>query len=130
METLERGFAMKISQGLIVAGEDDSIFHVASLMKKHNIGAVLIIRGDDLVGIISERDITTRVVSERLDPNTTFAKDIMTRELITANMEDGLNGIYEMLASVPFRHLPILKDKKLAGIVSKRDILFSLKPRI
>jgi len=126
---LERAFAMKISRGLIVAAEEDTAFDISRLMKKHNIGAVIIVRGEDLVGIISERDVVRRVVTEKLDPLTVRAKDIMTRDVATGNLNDGLDRIYELLCSAPFRHLPIMEGNKLVGIVSKRDVLYSVRPK-
>jgi len=126
---LERAFAMKIARGLIVATEQDTAYDISCLMKKHNIGAVLIVNGEELVGIISERDIVRRVVTEQKDPHKVLAKDIMTSEVITGNLEDGLDKIYEILCKAPFRHLPIMEGTKLVGIVSKRDVLYSVKPK-
>jgi CBS domain-containing protein len=126
---VERAFAMKISRGLIVATEDDTTYDIACLMNKHNIGAVVIVRGEDLVGIISERDIVRRIVTQKLEPGKILAKDIMTKEVITGNLDDGLDKIYEILCKAPFRHLPIMEGSKLVGIVSKRDVLYSVKPK-
>lgn len=126
---IERAFAMRISRGLIVATEEDIIYGIACLMKKHNIGAVIIVRGEDLVGLISERDLVRRVITEKLNPEKVLAKDIMTKEVITGNLDDGLDKIYETLCKAPFRHLPIMEGSKLVGIVSKRDVLYSVKPK-
>ncbi len=126
---LERGFAMRISRGLVVAKERENVHHIACLMERHNIGAILIMRDEELVGIISERDITRRIVAKKLDPDKILAQDIMTKEIVTGNLQDGLNNIYEILCAAPFRHLPIKDGDKVVGIVSKRDILYSLKPK-
>lgn len=126
---LERAFAMRISRGLIVATENETAYDIACIMKTHNIGAVVIVRGEDLVGLISERDIVRRIVTEKIDPAKILAKDFMTREVITGNLEDGLDKIYEILCKAPFRHLPIMEGKKLVGMVSKRDVLYSVRPK-
>lgn len=126
---LQRAFAMKISRGLIVATEEDTAFSISCLMKEHDIGAVIIVKDEKMVGIISERDIVRRITSEEKDPRKTLAKDFMTRNVITGNLRDGLDKIYEILCTAPFRHLPVMDGDKLVGIVSKRDILYSVKPK-
>ena len=124
----EPGFAISISSGVIVATENDSVLFVANLLKKHNIGAVVVVKGDKIVGILSERDIVRKVICTGLSAHDTKAKDIMTKEVVTADIKDGLNKIHEIMCSAPFRHLPIVKDGKLIGIVSSRN-LYSLTPK-
>lgn len=129
MSELERAFAMKISKGLIIAKPDDCVYDVAHLMKDHDIGAVVIMENEKLAGIVSERDIVRRLIIKKMDPCTTCVKDIMTKQVTTANLKDGLDKIYGMLCEIPFRHLPIMDGDKLVGITSKRDILYSIKPQ-
>jgi len=126
---LQRAFAMKITRGLVVASENESAYELSCMMKEHNIGAIIIVEGEKLIGIVSERDITRRIVAEKKDPEKTLAKDCMTKDVVTGNLADGLDKIYEILCTAPFRHLPIKDGDKLVGIVSKRDILYSVKPK-
>lgn len=126
---IERGFAIRITRGVIVAERTDKIIDVAKLMAANNIGAVLIVANEKLVGIVSERDVVTRVVANNLDPTTTSVQNIMTKRVITGDLKDGLDKIYKALCQASFRHLPIVDKGKLVGIVSKRDILYSLRPR-
>ena len=125
----QSGFAISISSGVIVAKETDSVLFVAELLRKHNIGAVVILRGEKIVGIVSERDIVRRVVCEGLSPKATKARDIMTKEVMTADIRDGLSKIHEIMCTVPFRHLPIVREGKLIGIVSSRNLIGSLSPK-
>ncbi|MFC1594541.1 CBS domain-containing protein, partial [Candidatus Omnitrophota bacterium] len=67
----QRAFSMHLSRGVIVASENDSALHIGRLMDEHDIGAVVILRGEKLVGIVSERDIARRVVAQGLLPQKT-----------------------------------------------------------
>lgn len=125
----QRAFSMVISRGVIVAGENNTATDTAKLMDENNIGAVVILRGEKLVGIVSERDIVRRVIAKGLSPDKTKVKDFMTKEVVTANFEDGLDDIYKTLCLARFRHLPIMKDGKLIGIASQRDVLYGLRPK-
>ena len=125
----ETGFAISITSGVIVTGENDTVYSVAELLKKHNIGALVVLRGEKIVGIISERDIVRRVVCENRSAHKTKVKEIMTKNVITADIKDGLNRIHEIMCAAPFRHLPIVRDGKLIGIVSSRNLISSLTPK-
>ena len=123
------GFAISISSGVVVAKENDSVFEVSQILRKHKIGAVVILRGEKIVGILSERDVVWKVVCEGLSPQKIKAKDIMTREVVTADIRDGLNKIHEIMCAAPFRHLPIVREGKLIGIVSSRNLIGSVSPK-
>jgi CBS domain-containing protein len=123
----QRGFSMVISRRVIVANENDTALYLAALMAENDIGAVVILKGDKLAGIVSERDIVRRVVAKGASPAKTKVKSFMTTDVISANFEDGLDNIYQSLCHAKFRHLPILYKGKLIGIVSQRDVLYGLK---
>ena len=125
----ETAFAISITSGVIVAAENDTVFSLAQLLKKHNIGAVVILRGEKIVGIVSERDIVRRVVCEGLSSKNVKVKEIMTKNIVTADIRHGLNRIHEIMCSAPFRHLPIVRDGKLIGIVSSRNLISALSPK-
>ncbi len=125
----KRAFSMGISRGVIVADEDTSSVEIARLMDQHNFGAVVILRKEKLVGIVSERDITRRVVALGLLPEKTKARDFMTKDVLTVDFRDGLSKIYQTLCEVKFRHLPIMESGKLVGIASQRDVLYKLLPK-
>lgn len=123
------GFAISITSGVIISKESDTVLQVAGLMKKHNIGAVVILRKEKIAGIVSERDIVRKVVCEQLSAQKTKIKDIMTKNVVTADIKEGLNKIHEIMCLAPFRHLPIVDNGKLIGIVSSRNLISSLSPR-
>ncbi len=92
------------------------------LMHHHKIGAVLVTRSDRLVGIFSERDLI-RVAAEapRID-DTIKVADVMTPDPITAQADDDYNVVYMLMKVNNIRHIPILDGKRIAGIVSIRDL--------
>ena len=123
----QRAFSIIISRGVIGAGENDTATYASKLMDENNIGAIVIMKGEKLVGIVSERDIVRKVVALGLEPDTTKIKDFMTRNVVAADMENGLNNIYQTLCKSKFRHLPIMHKGKLVGIASQRDVLYGLR---
>lgn len=125
----QRAFTMMLSRGVIVTKGDDTATYASQLMSQHDIGAVVVLDGDKIIGIVSERDIVRRVVALGLAPETTQVKDFMTKDVTTANFDDGLDSIYQTLCKVRFRHMPILQGGKLVGIASQRDVLYGLVPK-
>ncbi|MFC1703512.1 CBS domain-containing protein [Candidatus Omnitrophota bacterium] len=125
----QRGFSMGFKRGVIIAAEKDNAVHIAKLMEEYDIGAVVILRGEKLVGLVSERDLARRVIAKGLSPQKVHAKDFMTTKVVTAEFKDGIRKIYQTLCNVKFRHLPIMDKGKLVGIASQRDVLYSLSPK-
>ena len=115
-----------ISKNVISATEDNTAVDIARLLREHDIGAIVILHHEHVVGIVSERDLVTRVLAANLNPQTTYVKDIMTREVVAVDFKEGLNKIYQTLCEIHFRHLVIMDGHKLVGITSRRDLLDAL----
>jgi CBS domain-containing protein len=100
-----------------------TVAEAAHLMAKNNVGIVSVLDGDKLIGVFSERDVVQRVISRGLDPVRTPVEDIMTTELIVADIdEDYQSAIHKMdLANV--RHLPVVSEGQLVSMLSIRDLL-------
>ncbi len=110
-------------QTLIVIEPQWSVRNAAERMAERNIGAVAVVEKGTLTGVFSERDIMSRVVAKGLDPDATEVSDVMSRELVVAGpTEDVLSAIQKM-HSIGSRHLPIVDDGKLVGMISIRDLL-------
>ena len=108
---------------LFHASLSDDVRTVARNMTDKNIGAVAILDGDKLVGMFTERDLMTRVVAQDLDPSKTSVATVMTRELATASPEDGIADCLEKMYALKCRHLPVVTNGKLTGMISLRDLL-------
>ncbi len=95
----------------------------AKTMVDRNIGCVAVVESGRLAGIFSERDIMSRVVAAGLDPDSTKVGLVMSKELVVANPTDDVDSALEKMRSIYARHLPVVKDGKLVGMLSIRDIL-------
>ena len=115
-----------LNKKLITADENDTAADIALLMKEHSVGAVPIMQEEELVGIVSERDIASRIVAEGLSAEATLAKDFMTTDLTVYEFDESNLDSFHTLGSLPNRHLPILEKGKIVGMLSNRDIVSGL----
>ena len=101
------------------------ISEIAAVIKEKSIGAVPIIDDQNkLIGIVSERDIVTKMVVEARDADLTTAQEIMTKEIISANLDDDLEKTIGVMKSKNIRHMPVTdSDGKLTDFFSIRDFL-------
>ncbi len=107
---------------------DDTAFNAAQEMKKSNIAAILVTDEDGkLEGIVTERDLTRRVIADGLAPQDALLGDIMTPDPDTLDPTDSAGDALEMMRKRSFRHLPVCKDGKILGMVSVRDLYAAVK---
>jgi len=100
-----------------------SVLDAARFMAERNIGAVAVVRGDELVGIFSERDLMKRVVAPGKDPSTTTVEEVMTADPLVVSPQEKITDCMRMMKEHSFRHLPICDGRKLKGLLSLRDLL-------
>ncbi|MCW9035935.1 MAG: CBS domain-containing protein [Alphaproteobacteria bacterium] len=105
----------------------DTVRAAAQLMGQKHIAAVLVVEDDKLVGIITERDLTTKVLAKNVDPDTTMITDIMTPSPDTLAPSDRPSNALELMSVRGYRHLPVTEDGKPVGIVSIRDLYAIVK---
>ncbi len=101
---------------------NDSCYHCAEILTKFGIGALLVMEGETLQGIISERDLINKLINKKLDPNTVKVSELMTRNVLTVTPETTVQQAMEIMTEKRFRHLPVLENNKLVGIISIGDI--------
>ncbi|SDT61625.1 cyclic nucleotide-binding/CBS domain-containing protein [Jiangella sp. DSM 45060] len=94
----------------------------AEQMWRQQTGSVVIVEGDEIVGIITERDVM-RAVGRGADPDEAPITEVMTREVITAEPGTHVREAARLMAQHWIRHLPIVDNGKLAGILSQRDVI-------
>lgn len=111
------------TQETISVGRDATVVEAARRMAEHNIGAVPVVDADRVVGIFTERDVMTRVVAERRDPARTLVGDVMSTSLVTAQPTDSYEECLRLMQRASIRHLLVLSEGRLAGVVSLRDLL-------
>jgi CBS domain-containing protein len=95
----------------------------AKLMKTKHYGAVLVTEGDDLLGIFTERDAVFRVIAAGRDPETTPLAEVMTKEPTTITPDKTFGHAMLVMHEGGFRHVPVIEDGKLVGMVSSRNAL-------
>jgi CBS domain-containing protein len=122
MATLRDLLALK-GREVISVRPTDSVLHAATLMNERNIGAVVVLDGDQLSGIFTERDVLRRVVAPGLDPVTTPVSAVMSTMVVTCQPELSVDECAALMTNRGIRHLPVRDAGGLAGMVSIRDLL-------
>ena len=100
-----------------------TVLEAARYMMEHNVGALPVVRGGELAGIFSERDIMNRVVAVGRTPGTTSVAEVMTANPRAVPIDESVEECLFIMREFGFRHLPIVDGKELKGLVSLRDIL-------
>jgi CBS domain-containing protein len=102
---------------------DQTIREVARYLTERRVGAVAVLEGDRLVGIVSERDIMSRVVAPGLDPDRITVREIMSRDLVVAAANESHEDGLRKMKQAGCRHLPVVQGDRLVGMCSQRDLL-------
>jgi CBS domain-containing protein len=108
---------------LILVPGSMTVREAAKLMKSKRYGAVLVTEGDDLLGIFTERDAVFRVIAAGLDPETTPLAEVMTKEPQTITPDKTFGHAMLLMHEGGFRHVPVVDEGKLVGMVSSRNAL-------
>ena len=98
-----------------------SVVEAAQLMREAHVGSLPITDGEQLVGMITDRDITTRVVAEAADPETSVG-DVCSRDVISVEADKDHEEAVELMARHQVRRLPVVENGRLIGIVAQADI--------
>jgi len=99
-----------------------TVFEAVQKMNQHRIGAVLVMNGESLAGIFTERDVLIRVIAASLDPRVIPVRQVMTANVLTVAPEATVQQVMEIFADKRCRHLPVVRDGKLQGLVSIGDV--------
>ncbi len=111
---------------ILSIGPDDSVFDAIQKMAKANIGALMVIEGDRPVGIFTERDYARNVILQGKSSPTTPVRDIMTARVVYARPEQTVEQCMAVMTEKHIRHLPVLRDEKLIGMISIGDLVKSI----
>ena len=102
---------------------DMSVFDALSMLADKNIGALVVVTDGDLVGIVSERDYARKVVLQDKSSRETVVADIMTPDPVTVTPVDTVGACMALMTDNRFRHLPVVEDGKLLGVISIGDVV-------
>lgn len=102
---------------------DKAVIDAIKLMSVKGVGAVLVTRGDELCGILSERDYARRVILEDRSSRTTRVEEIMTKKVLYVEPQQTADDCMRLMTQRHIRHLPVLEGGKIKGIVSIGDVV-------
>ena len=102
---------------------DTTVFEALTLMAEKNIGAVLVLDGEKLTGIMSERDYARKIALKGKFSKEVPVKEIMSSDVICVGSEQTINNTKAIMINKRIRHLPVLEDQKLVGIISIGDVV-------
>ncbi len=115
---------------LVALAPEATAREAAQSMRDANCGSVLVMSGQELLGIVTERDVINRVVAEQRDPEATLLSDIMTRDPDTIDRGEPALRALQMMDDGGYRHLPVLDRGQVVGVVSRRDFFVEEKARL
>lgn len=125
-----RGNAMHVKDILNQKGREvysvspgDTVYDAIAKMAEYNIGALLVMKEDRMVGIISERDYRNKVILQGRTSKTTNVSEIMTPDVVYVNSSDTINLCMQLMTQKKIRHLPVLDDDKVTGVISIGDVI-------
>jgi signal-transduction protein with cAMP-binding, CBS, and nucleotidyltransferase domain len=115
---------LDLKGGMVLSVEtNETVLDAISLMAQVNIGAVLVQKDDVIAGIFTERDYLQKIALKSLSSQKTCVGDVMTTPVISADPGDSVQQCMETMTTCHCRHLPVVKDGKLLGIVSIGDLV-------
>jgi len=102
---------------------DTTVLAATQLMNQHKLGALIVMNGDDVAGIFTERDVLRRVVAEQRDPSTCKVSDVMTRNVICCSPDTDLDEVSSIMKERRVRHVPVCDDQgRVRGMISIGDV--------
>ena len=124
MTRLENFLKQNENRKIWTISKDQNVKQALVLMSEKNIGAIIIVDNNDFpIGIFSERDYARKIILKGKSSKDTLLDEVMTKELITVTRDDKVEQCMEIMIQKKIRHLPVLEDKKIVGIISIGDLL-------
>lgn len=120
---------LRKGHNIIHVSPDTTVFDAIQLMADHNIGALLVMSGDELKGIITERDYRNKVILKGRTSKQTAVHEIMTSQVFYVEPDEKIENCMAIMTERKFRHLPVVKNRKVVGIISIGDLVKSIIDR-
>ena len=114
---------------LVTMNGDDTLTAAAQEMRDSAIGDVVVTDGDNVMGIVTDRDITVRGVAENMDPNSTPLNRITSKDVITVSQYDDAVAAADLMRTYAVRRLPVIDNGRLVGLVSMGDLAVEREPQ-
>jgi CBS domain-containing protein len=117
-----------MTTGVVAVPPDASLVEVARLMRTQNVGDVLVATHGQVVGVLTDRDITLRAVAAGADPLTVSARAVCTPNPVVIGPDDALSAAVELMRAHAIRRLPVVEDGHPVGVISLGDLAVSRRP--
>jgi len=113
-------------QSVWFVAPDSSVYDAMKLMAEKGIGALMVMQGEKLVGIISERDYARKVILQGRASRTTQVREIMTSHVLYAQPEQNIEECMALMTDKRVRHLPVFDEGRMLGVISIGDLVKSI----
>lgn len=122
---------MRTPLSVLLKDKGSAIYHISphatayecsAKLNELGVGALLVMEGEKLIGIISERDIIRKLVVNKSNPDATHVADLMTKDPLTVLPETTVQEAMKLITEKRFRHLPVVANGKLLGVISIGDL--------
>ena len=124
MTTIENFLKLHGNRQIWTVSKNQSVRQALIIMSEKNIGAIIVVDNNDFpVGIFSERDYARKIILKGKNSKDTLLNEVMTKELITITRDYKIDQCMEIMNEKRIRHLPVLENKKIVGIISIGDVL-------
>jgi len=110
-------------RNVITAPGDMSVFDAIRMMAQRNVGALLIVEDDELIGLFSERDYLRKIALKFRSSRRTMLNEVMSSPVLCANLDDDIEHCMGLMTEHHYRHLPVLDNEELCGIISIGDLV-------
>jgi CBS domain-containing protein len=106
-----------------------SVAYAAKMMRDEDVGVAPIVEGDKLIGVLTDRDIATRVVAEGKEPDQTTAREVASKNVVTIDPQQDLDEALRLMAQHQVRRIPVVEeDGRLVGVLAQADVAREADP--
>jgi CBS domain-containing protein len=123
--TMETSLPVKeiMTRNPITVDINTKISEAASQMFELDVGSIIVMENNNPVGMLTERDMVNKIISKNLIPDSLELKNVITTPLITLDVDEDIQRAIELMLKMHIRRIPIVKDKKLVGMVTESDLV-------
>jgi len=111
------------NRAIFSIGPDEPVLEAIRLMAEHHIGALLVMKSDELVGIVSERDYARKVILKGRSSADTPVSQIMSSPVVTVSMNNNVQECMQLMTARRIRHLPVVEGRRVVGMISIGDLV-------
>ncbi|BBB32630.1 IMP dehydrogenase [Thermotomaculum hydrothermale] len=112
--------------GVITVESGTTIRDASKVMAENKVGSVLVVKGKDIKGIFTERDVLVKVCAAGVDPDKSKVDDFMTKDLLVCSPDDTIEEVSRMITAARKRHIPVIDKGKLIGLITSGDIMVTV----